>query len=47
MYPYSCNPEDVMKTQEKMRERYIFSDVHVRGHYPSYIEKEWERADIL
>lgn len=44
MYPYSCNPEDVMKTQEKMRERYIFSDVHVRGHYPSYIEKEWERA---
>lgn len=44
MYPYSCNPEDVMKTQEKMHERYVFSDVHVRGHYPSYIEKEWERA---
>ena len=44
MYPYSCDPEDVMKTQEKMHERYVFSDVHVRGHYPSYIEKEWERA---
>ncbi len=24
VYPYSCNPEDVMKAQEKMHERYVF-----------------------
>ncbi len=42
-YPYSCNPDDVMLAAECMHERFHFSDVHVRGHYPRFTLKEWER----
>ena len=40
-YPYSCRPEDVMLAAESMRDRFYFSDVHVRGAYPSYALREW------
>lgn len=43
IYPYSSNPNDVMLAEELMRERYFFPDVHVRGYYPSYVLKEFER----
>lgn len=43
IYPRTCHPDDIMLAQEKMHDRYLFSDVHVRGSYPSYIKKEWER----
>lgn len=43
-YPYSCNPADVMTAVESMHERFYFSDVMVRGHYPAYARKEWEQA---
>ncbi|MBW7982542.1 6-phospho-beta-glucosidase [Enterobacillus tribolii] len=43
LYPYSCNPDDVMYAEEAMRERFLFGDVHMRGYYPSYILREWER----
>ena len=43
IYPYSCNPDDMMLSVESMRDRYFFSDVHARGHYGSYAIKEWER----
>ena len=43
IYPYSCNPDDMMLQVESMRDRYFFSDVHARGHYGSYAIKEWER----
>lgn len=43
VYPYSCNPDDVMKSVETMRSRYFFGDVHCRGAYPAYARKEWER----
>ena len=42
-YPYSCNPEDIMTATECMHERFHFMDTHVRGHYPVYSLKEWER----
>lgn len=42
-YPYSCDPDDVIMAQESMHERYYFSDVHCRGHYPAYAKKQWER----
>lgn len=42
-YPYSCNPADVMTAVECMHERFFFSDVMVRGRYPAYAAKEWER----
>ena len=43
IYPKSCNPSDIMKAQVAMQRRYWFSDVHARGHYPSYILKYLDR----
>ena len=43
IYPYSSNPDDIMLAEESMRQRYFFPDVHVRGAYPNYILKEFER----
>lgn len=43
IYPYSSNPEDIMLAEEEMRQRFFFPDVHVRGYYPSYALKEFER----
>ena len=43
IYPFSCHPDDMMYSVEAMHDRYLFGDVHVRGKYPSYILKEWER----
>ncbi|HAB49907.1 MAG TPA: 6-phospho-beta-glucosidase [Lactobacillus sp.] len=43
IYPYSCDPMDMQVAQEAMHERYFFPDVQVRGHYPNYAKKEWER----
>ncbi|MBK8463863.1 MAG: 6-phospho-beta-glucosidase [Nigerium sp.] len=42
IYPFSCNPEDVMAAQVASRERFLFPDVHVRGHYPGYAVREVE-----
>lgn len=42
-YPYSCSPDDMLLAQDMMHRRYFFSDVQVRGHYPAYIRKLWER----
>ena len=30
-----------MVAQQAMRDRYFFSDVMVRGHYPSYAKRDW------
>ncbi|GGB05972.1 6-phospho-beta-glucosidase [Agarivorans gilvus] len=46
LYPATCKPEDMIQAQQSMREKYLFSDVQVRGHYPRYIEKEWQRKGI-
>lgn len=43
VYPYSSNPADVMLAEEEMRQRYFFPDVHVRGYYPNYVLKEFDR----
>ena len=42
-YPYSCNPEDIMRAEEANREQLMFTDVHVRGKYPKHTLKLWER----
>lgn len=42
-YPYSCNPDDVVAAAQSMHPLYYFSDVHVRGHYPNFAKKIWER----
>lgn len=43
IYPFSCNPDDVMAAQIANRERFLFPDVHVRGRYPGYARREVER----
>lgn len=45
-YPFSCNPDDVIRATESMHERYYFLDVQVRGHYPAFAKSEWEREDV-
>ncbi|GEQ16345.1 MULTISPECIES: 6-phospho-beta-glucosidase [Clostridium] len=46
VYPYSCNPEDMMLSVEAMHERYLYGDVHCRGYYPSYALNKWKRDGI-
>lgn len=46
IYPYSCAPNDMMLATESMHDRFFFTDVHIRGHYPNYILKKWERDGI-
>ncbi len=38
IYPYSCHPNDVMESVVAMRNRWFFSDIHVRGKIPTYIK---------
>ena len=43
-YPLTCNPDDILLNQEKMREtNWYCSDVHVRGEYPSYAQAIWDK----
>lgn len=46
VYPYSCNPNDMMLSVEAMHKRYLYGDVHCRGYYPSYALKKWQRDGI-
>ena len=41
-----CDPKDVWASVEKNRENYFFTDIQVRGNYPSYAEKLFERENI-
>ncbi len=48
MYPYTCNPDDVIETQKQMQMMNWFtSDIHVRGYYPSYSERFFEENNIV
>lgn len=43
IYPYSCRPEDILLANQAMHDRWFFCDVQVRGHYPAYALKMFER----
>lgn len=45
-YPYSCNPEDVMKCFEKESDTFFFSDVQVRGYYSKKAMKKMESYQV-
>lgn len=45
-YPYKCDPEDVLVSQIRDREDYFFSDVQVRGEYPTFMIKKFENEEI-
>jgi 6-phospho-beta-glucosidase len=47
-YPNTCNPADVLKNQQEMRNMNWFcSDIQVRGYYPSYSERFFEENNIV
>ena len=46
-YPATCNPDDVLAAQKENRKHYMFTDVQVRGYYPNYIKKEFERHSFI
>ena len=46
IYPYSCNPKDVLLALQKNREQYFFSDVQARGYYPTYINNFFKKKGI-
>jgi len=45
-YPYTCNPEDVLKAQQEQRETLAFSDAQVFGEYPAYLLSMFENEGI-
>ena len=46
-YPYTCNPDDVVAAQKRMQVlNWFCSDVHVRGYYPSYMDRYFEENNI-
>lgn len=44
--PYSCNPEDIQRADELQKQTLLFSDVQVRGYYPSYFSRMMEEKGI-
>ncbi|MCT0497895.1 6-phospho-beta-glucosidase [Lactococcus cremoris] len=46
IYPATCKPEDMMASTVTMQRRYWFADVHVRGHYPSYLKAYFESKEF-
>lgn len=46
-YPNTCNPDDTLEAWKRMNGRYFYCDVQVRGYYPTYKQKEYERAGIV
>lgn len=45
-YPLTSNPDDVIAAMNKDREIYFFADVHVRGYYPSYMDRYFKENHI-
>lgn len=46
-YPYTCNPEDVLKAQQQQRNTLAYSDTQVFGEYPAYLKALFERKGIV
>ncbi|WP_334309127.1 glycoside hydrolase family 1 protein [Anaerocolumna sp. AGMB13020] len=47
VYPLSPKPEDIIKTMETDRANLLFTDVHVRGKYPSYTKRLFKENNIV
>src|SRR5699024_9721205 len=45
-YPNTPNPQDVRKAQADNQNNLFFTDVHVRGAYPDYMERFFIENDI-
>lgn len=47
VYPYTCNPVDVLEALQRQQDSLYLIDVQSRGYYPSYKLKEFERKNIM
>ena len=47
LYAYTCDPLDQIKVMEMQQERHFYSDVMMRGEYPEYRLKKYERENIV
>ena len=46
-YPYTCKPEDVMQMiHDDQYSNYFYTDVMVRGFYPEYMDRYFEKCGI-
>ncbi|RDY32176.1 glycoside hydrolase family 1 protein [Lachnotalea glycerini] len=45
-YPENCHPQNALIALKENRKNFYYSDVQVRGEYPSHIKREWERKNI-
>lgn len=45
-YPMTPNPNDVLAGKLAESKNYLFSDIHVRGKYPKYINRFFEENNI-
>ncbi|EHI99181.1 6-phospho-beta-glucosidase [Clostridium sp. DL-VIII] len=47
LYPLTCNPDDVLLTQQSMQmKNWFVSDVQVRGKYPHFAQRFFEENNI-
>ena len=46
VYPYTCNPKDILEAQKANRENYFFIDIQARGEYPSYSKRMFEELGV-
>lgn len=46
-YPRTCDPNDILANQKYEQDNiFYFSDVIVRGHYPSYAKRIWKEYGV-
>ena len=45
-YPMTSNPKDVLAVRELDNQNFLFSDIHVRGKYPRYIQRYFKENGI-
>lgn len=46
VYPLTPHPDDIIKMLETDQSNLLFSDIHVRGKYPSYAKRLFEKDNI-
>ena len=46
-YPYTCDPQDVLKAQQDARHTYAYSDTQVFGEYPAYLLSKFKNKGIV
>ncbi|MGL6259833.1 glycoside hydrolase family 1 protein [Vibrio sp. WXL210] len=47
VYPYTCNPDDVIAAMHKNNQWLFFGDVQTRGRYPGYMWRYFREHDII